>query len=153
MCRRLAAHRLIVASLLAVTPLFVSSAPDAAQKVPWPSVGEDPSVTPVSGPISHGVGPGRRDRRSGRNTADSMVGHALAMACHRRALAVVVGRLSAAPPRRGILLQRYFEPAIIVFMFLAARHGDALKVLQSRLVWFYPLFTAVYALSRVIYFE
>ena len=53
----------------------------------------------------------------------------------------------------GILLQRYFEPAIIVFMFLAARHGDALKVLQSRLVWFYPLFTAVYALSRVIYFE
>ncbi len=51
-----------------------------------------------------------------------------------------------------ILLQRYFEPAIIVFMFLVARPGDALKVLQSRLVWFYPLFAAVYALSRVIYF-
>jgi hypothetical protein len=38
-------------------------------------------------------------------------------------------------------------------MFLAARPGDALKVLQSRLVWFYPLFATVYALSRVIYFE
>jgi hypothetical protein len=52
-----------------------------------------------------------------------------------------------------ILLQRYFEPAIMVFMFLVARPGDALKVLQSRLVWFYPLFAAVYALSRVIYYE
>ena len=50
MCRRLAAHRLLIASLLAVAALFVSSAPDAAQKVPWPNVGEDPSVTPVSGP-------------------------------------------------------------------------------------------------------
>lgn len=50
MCRRLAARRLLIALLLAVTPLFVSSAPDAAQKVPWPNAGEDPSVTPVSGP-------------------------------------------------------------------------------------------------------
>jgi hypothetical protein len=52
----------------------------------------------------------------------------------------------------GILLQRYFEPAVIVFMFLVARPGDALKVLDSRLVWFYPLFSAAYALSRMIYF-
>jgi hypothetical protein len=52
----------------------------------------------------------------------------------------------------GILLQRYFEPAVIVFMFLVARPGDALKVLDSRLVWFYPLFSAAYSLSRTIYF-
>src|SRR5262245_39833325 len=50
MCRWVTAHRLLMALLLAVTPLFVSSAPAAAQKLPWPSVGEDPIVTPVSGP-------------------------------------------------------------------------------------------------------
>jgi hypothetical protein len=37
-------------------------------------------------------------------------------------------------------------------MFLVARPADALKVLDSRLVWFYPLFTAAYALSRTIHF-
>jgi hypothetical protein len=52
----------------------------------------------------------------------------------------------------SMLHQRYFEPAILLFMFLVARPGDALKVLDSRLVWYYPLFTAVYALSRTIYF-
>lgn len=50
MCRRPAAHRLLIASLLAITPVIVSSALNAAQKLPWPNVGEDPSVTPVSGP-------------------------------------------------------------------------------------------------------
>ena len=52
----------------------------------------------------------------------------------------------------SILLQRYFEPAILVILFLAARPSDALRVLDSRLVWFYPLFAVVYALSRTIYF-
>jgi hypothetical protein len=52
----------------------------------------------------------------------------------------------------SVLLQRYFEPAILVFMFLVARPRDAITVLDSRLVWFYPLFAAVYALSRTIYF-
>ena len=52
----------------------------------------------------------------------------------------------------SILLQRYFEPAVLVIMFLAARPSDALKVLDSRLVWFYPLFAVMYALSRRIYF-
>jgi hypothetical protein len=52
----------------------------------------------------------------------------------------------------SIVLQRYFEPAVLVFMFLVARPRDALKVLDSRPVWFYPLFTAAYALSRTIYF-
>lgn len=52
----------------------------------------------------------------------------------------------------SVLLQRYFEPAILVFMFLVARPRDALQVLDSPLVWYYPLFTAVYALSRTIYF-
>jgi len=52
----------------------------------------------------------------------------------------------------SILLQRYFEPAILVFLFLVARPRDALQVLDSPLVWYYPLFTAVYALSRTIHF-
>jgi hypothetical protein len=52
----------------------------------------------------------------------------------------------------SVLLQRYFEPAILVFMFLVARPRDAITVLDSRLVWFYPLFAAMYALSRTIYF-
>jgi hypothetical protein len=51
----------------------------------------------------------------------------------------------------SILLQRYFEPAILVILFLAARPRDALRVLDSDLVWFYPSFAAVYALGRMIY--
>jgi mono/diheme cytochrome c family protein len=50
MYRRLAAPRLLVPSLITITTLLVASAPHAAQKLPWPNVGEDPSVTPVSGP-------------------------------------------------------------------------------------------------------
>jgi hypothetical protein len=58
-----------------------------------------------------------------------------------------------APPLASTLvLQRYFEPAILVFLFLAAKPGDAIKVLDSRLVWFYPLFYAAYSLSRTFYF-
>jgi mono/diheme cytochrome c family protein len=49
-CRRFIAHRLLIGWLLAVTPLLVSTAPGAAQKLPWPNVGEDPTVTAVSGP-------------------------------------------------------------------------------------------------------
>jgi hypothetical protein len=52
----------------------------------------------------------------------------------------------------SILLQRYFEPAILVFLFLVARPTDAVKVLDSRLVWFYPLFAVGYALSRMLLF-
>ena len=52
----------------------------------------------------------------------------------------------------SILLQRYFEPAVLIFMFLAGRSSDAWKVLDSRLVWFYPLFSAAYPLSRTLYF-
>lgn len=52
----------------------------------------------------------------------------------------------------SILLQRYFEPAILVFLFLVARPADAVKVLDSRLVWFYPLFAVGYALSRMLLF-
>lgn len=52
----------------------------------------------------------------------------------------------------SVLLQRYFEPAILVFMFLVARPRDAVRVLDSNLVWFYPLFAVVYALSRTIHF-
>ena len=52
----------------------------------------------------------------------------------------------------SVLLQRYFEPAVMVFLFLVARPRDALEVLDSRLVWFYPGFTAAYALFRIVYF-
>jgi len=50
-----------------------------------------------------------------------------------------------------VLLQRYVEPAILVFMFFVARPRDALKVLDSPLVWFYPVFNAVYSVSRALY--
>ena len=53
----------------------------------------------------------------------------------------------------SILLQRYFEPAVLIFMFLAVRSSDGLKVLDSRLVWFYPLFSAAYAITRTLYFS
>jgi mono/diheme cytochrome c family protein len=49
MRRRFAAHRLLTASLLAVTSIVALPVLDAAQKIPWPNVGEDPSVKPVSG--------------------------------------------------------------------------------------------------------
>jgi preprotein translocase subunit SecG len=52
----------------------------------------------------------------------------------------------------SIVLQRYFEPAIILVMFLALRPRDALAALDSRMVWYYPVLTAVYAVSRMIYF-
>jgi hypothetical protein len=52
----------------------------------------------------------------------------------------------------GVLLQRYFEPAVMVFLFLVARPRDALQALDSRLVWFYPGFTAAYALFRIVYY-
>jgi hypothetical protein len=52
----------------------------------------------------------------------------------------------------SILQQRYFEPAVLIFMFLAVRSTDGLKVLDSRLVWFYPIFAGAYALSRAVYF-
>ena len=52
----------------------------------------------------------------------------------------------------SIVLQRYFEPAIFVVMFLALRPRDALKALDSKMVWYYPAFTALYAVSRMIYF-
>jgi mono/diheme cytochrome c family protein len=45
-----AAHRLRIALLAAVTPGFVLAAAGAAQRLPWPNLGEDPIVTPVSGP-------------------------------------------------------------------------------------------------------
>jgi hypothetical protein len=51
-----------------------------------------------------------------------------------------------------VLLQRYVEPAILVFMFFVARPRDALKVLDSPVVWFYPVFNVVYSLSRALYF-
>ena len=51
----------------------------------------------------------------------------------------------------SILLQRYFEPAILVILFLAARPADALRALDSRLVLFYPTFAAIYAFGRMIY--
>jgi hypothetical protein len=51
-----------------------------------------------------------------------------------------------------ILLQRYFEPAVLILMFLAVRSSDGLRVLDSRLVWFYPVFSAAYGLSRTLYF-
>ena len=51
-----------------------------------------------------------------------------------------------------VLLQRYVEPAILVFMFFVARPRDALKVLDSPVVWFYPAFTVLYSLSRALYF-
>jgi hypothetical protein len=46
----------------------------------------------------------------------------------------------------------YFEPALLVFMFLVARPGDAVRILDNRLVWFYPLFAVGYAFSRTMYF-
>ena len=49
MRQRFAAYRPLIALLLAVTPLFVFAASGAAQRLPWPNVGEDPIVTPVSG--------------------------------------------------------------------------------------------------------
>jgi hypothetical protein len=52
----------------------------------------------------------------------------------------------------SLLLQRYVEPAILVFMFFVARPRDALQVLDSPLVWFYPLFTAIYSVTRAMYF-
>lgn len=52
-----------------------------------------------------------------------------------------------------VLLQRYFEPAILVFTFCVARPRDAVKVLDSPLVWFYPVFTVFYSLSRALYFS
>jgi hypothetical protein len=52
-----------------------------------------------------------------------------------------------------VLLQRYFEPAILVFTFFVARPRDALKVLDSPVVWFYPIFTVFYSLSRALYFS
>ena len=51
-----------------------------------------------------------------------------------------------------VLLQRYVEPAILVFMFFVARPRDAVQVLDSRLIWFYPLFTVLYSISRALYF-
>ena len=51
-----------------------------------------------------------------------------------------------------VLLQRYVEPAILIFMFFVARPRDALKVLDSPVVWFYPVFTVFYSLSRALYF-
>jgi hypothetical protein len=52
----------------------------------------------------------------------------------------------------SVLLQRYFEPAILVILFLVARPRDAVRVLDSRWVWFYPILTGAYGLSRAIYF-
>jgi len=49
-----------------------------------------------------------------------------------------------------VLLQRYVEPAILVFMFFVARPRDALKVLDSPVVWFYPVFNLLYSLSRAL---
>ncbi|MPZ74022.1 MAG: hypothetical protein GEU74_12465 [Nitriliruptorales bacterium] len=51
----------------------------------------------------------------------------------------------------GSLLQRYFDPAVIVFLFLVARPNDARTILDSRLVWFYPAFTVAYSVGRVLY--
>jgi len=50
MHQRFAAHCVLIASLLTLTPRFLSSAPGGAQKLPWPNVGEDPIVKPLSGP-------------------------------------------------------------------------------------------------------
>ena len=38
------------AAILALAPLFAIGLSGAAQKLPWPNVGEDPLVTPVAGP-------------------------------------------------------------------------------------------------------
>jgi hypothetical protein len=51
-----------------------------------------------------------------------------------------------------VLLQRYVEPAILVFMFFVARPRDALNVLDSPVVWFYPVFNVFYSVSRALYF-
>ena len=50
MRQRFAAHRPLMALLLAATSVFVLAASGAAQRLPWPNVGEDPIVKPVSGP-------------------------------------------------------------------------------------------------------
>ena len=52
----------------------------------------------------------------------------------------------------SFLLQRYVDPIVLVFMFFVARPRDALQVLDSRLVWFYPAFSIVYSLTRALYF-
>jgi hypothetical protein len=51
----------------------------------------------------------------------------------------------------SLVLQRYVEPAILVFLFFVARPRDAVSVLDSRLVWFYPVFTTLYGLVRAMY--
>ncbi len=68
--RKLVAYRLVIAWLLAhrrAGPPFALHAIGGVQKIPWPNVGEDPSVTPVAGPswLTH-LGLGLRDTNLGQ---------------------------------------------------------------------------------------
>ncbi len=69
MRRWLLGQRLLMGFLLAIVPLLALAFPGAQHKVPWPNVGEDPSVTAVSGPswLRH-LGVGLRDTSLGRGS-------------------------------------------------------------------------------------
>jgi len=50
----------------------------------------------------------------------------------------------------GYLCLRYFDPAVMLFLFLVATPRDAERIARSRLVWFYPAFSVSYSVGRFL---
>jgi hypothetical protein len=50
----------------------------------------------------------------------------------------------------GFLSERYLDPVGMLFLFLIARPRDAERILNGRLVWFYPAFSVTYSVGRLL---
>jgi hypothetical protein len=50
----------------------------------------------------------------------------------------------------GFLAERYLDPVGMLFLFLVARPRDAERILNGRLVWFYPAFSVAYSVGRLL---